>query len=195
LDTKESLTSQILIKSLNSSDSLLLDYDPYLGDFSFMWPAKKPFTIQAIKKGYFSKVEKLDFSAETKYKSYKRNLSLSEIQLNKQYQFSNIIFTQSQSDLLPESYPELDKTVSLLKENPTFKILLEGHTDNQGDWSENLKLSNDRVETVKNYLISKGILSSRIQVKGWGGTKPVSSNLTEERRKLNRRVEFTLFSE
>jgi outer membrane protein OmpA-like peptidoglycan-associated protein len=96
---------------------------------------------------------------------------------------------------LPESYPELDKTVSLLKENPTFKILLEGHTDNQGDWSENLKLSNDRVETVKNYLISKGILSSRIQVKGWGGTKPVSSNLTEERRKLNRRVEFTLFSE
>ena len=195
LDTKESLTSQILIKSLNSSDSLLLDYDPYLGDFSFMWPAKKPFTIQAIKKGYFSKVEKLDFSAETKYKSYKRSLSLSEIQLNKQYQFSNIIFTQSQSDLLPESYPELDKTVSLLKENPTFKILLEGHTDNQGDWSENLKLSNDRVETVKNYLISKGILSSRIQVKGWGGTKPVSSNLTEERRKLNRRVEFTLFSE
>jgi outer membrane protein OmpA-like peptidoglycan-associated protein len=140
-------------------------------------------------------VEKLDFSAETKYKSYKRNLSLNEIQLNKQYQFSNIIFTQSQSDLLPESYPELDKTVSLLKENPTFKILLEGHTDNQGDWSENLKLSNDRVETVKNYLISKGILSSRIQVKGWGGTKPVSSNLTEERRKLNRRVEFTLFSE
>jgi outer membrane protein OmpA-like peptidoglycan-associated protein len=195
LDTKEGLTSQILIKSLNSSDSLLLDYDPYLGDFSFMWPAKKPFTIQAIKKGYFSKMEKLDFSAETKYKSYKRNLSLSEIQLNKQYQCSNIIFTQSQSELLPESYPELDKTVSLLKENPTFKILLEGHTDNQGDWSENLKLSNDRVETVKNYLISKGILSSRIQVKGWGGTKPVSSNLTEERRKLNRRVEFTLFSE
>jgi outer membrane protein OmpA-like peptidoglycan-associated protein len=195
LDTKESLTSQILVKSLNSSDSLLLDYDPYLGDFSFMWPAKKPFSIQAIKKGYFSKMEKIDFSAETKFKSYKRNLTLIEIQLNKQYQFSNIIFTQSQSDLLPDSYPELDKIVSLLKENPSFRILLEGHTDNQGDWSENLKLSNDRVETVKNYLITKGILSSRIQTKGWGGTKPVSSNLTEERRKLNRRVEFTLFSE
>ena len=85
--------------------------------------------------------------------------------------------------------------MSLLKENPGFKILLEGHTDNQGDWVENLKLSNDRVENVKAYLVLKGIAENRIRTKGWGGTKPLASNLTEERRKLNRRVEFTLFSE
>jgi outer membrane protein OmpA-like peptidoglycan-associated protein len=194
-DSKESLPAQILIKSLNSSDSLLLEYDPYLGDYSFMWPSKKPFTIQAIKKGYFSKIEKIDFSADTKFKSYRRNLSLIEIQLNKQYQLSNIIFSQSLAYLLPESYAELDKIVVLLKENPGFKILLEGHTDNQGDWSENLKLSNDRVETVKGYLVLKGISEDRIRTKGWGGTKPLASNLTEEKRKLNRRVEFTLFSE
>ncbi|MHA8066257.1 OmpA family protein [Aquirufa sp. ROCK2-A2] len=194
-DTKEGLASQVLIKSMNSSDSLLLDYDPYLGDFSFMWPAKKPFTMQAIKKGYFSKVEKIDFTAENKFKAFKRNLTLIEIQLNKQYQLANIIFTQSESDLLPESFAELDKIVNLLKENPGFKILLEGHTDNQGDWTENLKLSNDRVVTVKSYLMLKGINESRIRTKGWGGSKPLASNLTEERRKLNRRVEFTLFSE
>ena len=194
-DTKEPLVSQILVKSLNSSDSLVLEYDPYLGDYSFMWPAKKPFTIQAIKKGFLSKIEKIDFSSETKFKAVKRNISLIEIQLNKQYQLSNIIFAQSLSDLLPESFTELDKIVNLLKENPGFKILLEGHTDNQGDWAENLKLSVDRVETVKSYLVLKGIAESRIRTKGWGGTKPLASNLTEERRKLNRRVEFTLFSE
>ena len=122
-------------------------------------------------------------------------ISIIEIQLNRQYQLANIIFAQSLSDLLPESFSELDKIVNLLKDNPSFKILLEGHTDNQGDWSENLKLSVDRVETVKTYLILKGILANRINIKGWGGTKPLASNLTEERRKLNRRVEFTLFSE
>ena len=195
LDSKETIAAQIVVKSLNSSDSLVIDYDPYLGDYSFMWPAKKPFSIQAIKKGYLSRIEKIDFTAETKFKAIKRNISLIEIQLNKQYQLANIIFTQSQSDLLPESFSELDKIVSLLKENPGFKILLEGHTDNQGDWVENLKLSNDRVENVKAYLVLKGIADNRIKTKGWGGTKPLASNLTEERRKLNRRVEFTLFSE
>jgi outer membrane protein OmpA-like peptidoglycan-associated protein len=195
LDSKETLAAQILVKSLNSSDSLVFDYDPYLGDYSFMWPAKKPFTIQALKKGYLSKVEKIDFTSEIRFKAIKKNISIIEIQLNRQYQLANIIFAQSLSDLLPESFSELDKIVNLLKDNPSFKILLEGHTDNQGDWSENLKLSVDRVETVKTYLILKGILANRINIKGWGGTKPLASNLTEERRKLNRRVEFTLFSE
>ena len=72
--------------------------------------------------------------------------------------------------------------------------MLEGHTDNQGDWNENLKLSLNRVESVRDYLVMKGIPKGRIQIKGWGGIKPLKSNMTENRRKLNRRVEFTLFA-
>ena len=80
-----------------------------------------------------------------------------------------------------------------MRDNEGLNVLIEGHTDNQGDWDENLKLSNERVEQVKGYLIKQGIESSRIQAKGWGGTKPLSTSTAEEKRRLNRRVEFSFY--
>ena len=71
-----------------------------------------------------------------------------------------------------------------------MEIKLEGHTDNQGDPALNLKLSQDRVNEVKKYLVSKGIATSRITTEGFGDTKPLGSNEEEATRKLNRRVEF-----
>jgi outer membrane protein OmpA-like peptidoglycan-associated protein len=73
-----------------------------------------------------------------------------------------------------------------------MEILLEGHTDNVGDWQKNIKLSDDRVTEVKRYLNSKGTALDRIQTKAWGPANPISSNLTEETRRWNRRVEFTI---
>ena len=71
---------------------------------------------------------------------------------------------------------------------------MEGHTDNQGEWDLNMKLADDRVQRVKTYLTAKGIAASRIQTKAWGPSKPIASNESEEKRKLNRRVEFTILS-
>ena len=123
-----------------------------------------------------------------------RQYALSALQLNKQFNLPTINFAQSKADLSPDSFDELDNIVSILRENPSFGILLEGHTDNQGDWNENLKLSLNRVESVRDYLVVKGIQKERIRVKGWCGTKPLMSNMVEERRRFNRRVEFTLFA-
>jgi outer membrane protein OmpA-like peptidoglycan-associated protein len=86
----------------------------------------------------------------------------------------------------------LDLVVALLKSNPKVKIELSGHTDNRGIPGQNLKLSQARVEKVKDYLVSKGISKNRITGKGYGGAKPIASNDTEETRLLNRRVEFTI---
>jgi outer membrane protein OmpA-like peptidoglycan-associated protein len=82
--------------------------------------------------------------------------------------------------------------VSFLKSNEQVNIELAGHTDNIGNPSKNIKLSQERVNTVKEYLVSKGIDSSRITGKGYGGAKPIASNNSEETRKLNRRVEFII---
>ncbi|MHA8098724.1 OmpA family protein [Aquirufa aurantiipilula] len=191
-DSQEAVAAKILVKSVAGTDSLWVDYDPYLGDYSFMWPAKKAFTMQVVKDGYICRVEKFDYTSERSFKTLQRNLLIIPIQLNKQYQIPNINFDQSKAELIPSSYEELDKIVKILKDNISFKILLEGHTDNQGDWNENMKLSLERVENVKAYIVSKGISPNRVRVKGWGGTKPMASNMSEERRKLNRRVEFTL---
>jgi outer membrane protein OmpA-like peptidoglycan-associated protein len=191
--TKEPMAARLLIKSkLNPLDTLSIDYDPYLGDYSFMWPAKKAFTVQIKKAGYFSKVEHFDFTSEKNFLQVNRNFFLQTVEKNKAYALANISFDQGKSDLKPGFEAELDKVMAILSDNDQYTLLLEGHTDNQGDWNDNLKLSLERVENVKAYLVSKGVNANRIETKGWGGSRPLANNFVEETRKNNRRVEFTI---
>mgnify|MGYP000010491613 FL=1 len=191
--TKEPMAARILIKSkLNPSDTLSIDYDPYVGDYSFMWPAKKAFSVQIKKAGYFSKVENFDFTAEKNFSLVNRNFFLQVVEKNKAIALANMNFDQGKAELKPGFESELEKVIAILAENSQVKLLLEGHTDNQGDWNDNLKLSLERVENVKAYLVSQGVDAGRIQTKGWGGSKPLANNLLEDTRKNNRRVEFTL---
>jgi outer membrane protein OmpA-like peptidoglycan-associated protein len=187
------MAARIVIRAKgNPMDTLSIDYDPYIGDYSFMWPAKKLFTIQIKKAGYFSKAENFDFSSEKNFLALNRNFFLQTIEKNKAYAFSNVSFDQGKADLKPGFEAELDKVIAILSDNSQYTLLLEGHTDNQGDWNDNMKLSLERVENVKAYLISKGVDGNRIQTKGWGGSKPLDNNFLEDTRKNNRRVEFTL---
>ena len=103
-----------------------------------------------------------------------------------------VFFEQSKAEMLSESFAELDRIVKVMKENPTMEIMLEGHTDNQGDWNANLQLSKERVEEVKKYLTAGGIDLKRVQTQGFGSTRPIASNNSEEKRRLNRRVEVTI---
>ena len=86
----------------------------------------------------------------------------------------------------------MDLVFEMMSEHSDINIFLSGHTDNQGPAALNLNLSNDRVETVKQYLISKGINQNRISGRGHGGSKPIASNDNSESSKRNRRVEFTI---
>jgi outer membrane protein OmpA-like peptidoglycan-associated protein len=191
--TKEPMAARLLIKSKsNPADTLSIDYDPYVGDYSFMWPAKKAFTVQIKKAGYFSKVEHFDFTSEKNFLQMNRNFFLQTIEKNKAYALAYISFDQGKADLKPGFEAELEKVIAILSDNDQYTLLLEGHTDNQGDWNDNLKLSLERVENVKAYLVSKGINANRIETKGWGGSKPLANNFVEETRKNNRRVEFTI---
>jgi outer membrane protein OmpA-like peptidoglycan-associated protein len=102
----------------------------------------------------------------------------------------NLIFAASTSKIEASSYKELDKVVVMLKDNPNMVIQLEGHTDFVGSPTLNMKLSQDRVNAVKNYLVSKGASKNKIKTKAFGGTQPLSRENTEEAHKLNRRVEL-----
>lgn len=106
----------------------------------------------------------------------------------------NLIFQLGKSKISPESYDELQVVVKMLNENKNMIIQLEGHTDYQGNPRDNLKLSQDRVDAVKNYLISKGITKNRIKTKAFGGTMPLSRDETPEGHSLNRRVELRILS-
>lgn len=102
------------------------------------------------------------------------------------------MFEQSKFELLNEALPDLDRIAEMMVKYTNMELLIEGHTDNQGDFKLNMELSENRVKEVKKYLVGKGIDENRLQVKGWGSTKPVASNEIEETRKKNRRVEFTI---
>ena len=102
----------------------------------------------------------------------------------------NLIFEVAKSVIDPGSYSQLDIVVEMLTENPKMIIQLEGHTDVLGNAKKNLKLSEDRVAAVKNYLVSKGIAKGRVKTKAFGGTQPLSREDTPEAHRLNRRVEL-----
>lgn len=103
-----------------------------------------------------------------------------------------IQFETGKSDIKKVSYPILDKIVTVMKENPTYLLAINGHTDDVGSDELNLKLSQDRANAVKQYLIDKGISESRLTAQGFGETQPVADNKTALGRAQNRRVEFEI---
>jgi len=102
----------------------------------------------------------------------------------------DLIFDAGKAKIATSSYPELDEVALMLKNNPSMVIQLEGHTDTRGDAKLNMKLSQDRVNAVKTYLIAKGGNKNKIKVKAFGGTQPLSRENTEAAHALNRRVEL-----
>jgi len=101
-----------------------------------------------------------------------------------------IQFQTAKSIILAKSYPILDNVVKICLENPTYYFIINGHTDNQGDPIKNLKLSDDRANSVRLYLIKKGVSMGRVESHGYGDTQPIDNNNTPEGRSNNRRVEF-----
>ncbi len=102
---------------------------------------------------------------------------------------ANVLFGYNEDTVRTEAYPKLNNVVDLIGKNFGMKLILEGHCDSRGSAAYNDALSLRRANAVKEYLISKGVRESRIEVKGFGESKPVASNNTDEGRAQNRRVE------
>ncbi|AQG82481.1 flagellar motor protein MotB [Spirosoma montaniterrae] len=110
-------------------------------------------------------------------------------------QLKAIQFVQSKADLLPDAQPALEQLLAFMRSRPTVEILLAGHTDNQGDFDENVRLSQQRVDVVKAYLVQNGIAANRIATRGYGPTRPIGNNNKEATRQQNRRVELVITKE
>jgi outer membrane protein OmpA-like peptidoglycan-associated protein len=166
--------------------------DPRTGDYKIALPSGKNYGYHAAAAGFLSVNENMELTDLHEYSELKKDLLLVPIEIGQSIQLKNVFFVQSKSELKPESYPELDRLVKIMKDNASIEIELTGHTDARGDADANLALSERRVEEVKVYLVSKGVIAKRIVGRGLGGSKPISSSDTEENRQLNRRVEFKI---
>jgi len=101
-----------------------------------------------------------------------------------------IQFESAKDVIKASSNSILDKVVTVLKENPSYNLDINGHTDNKGIAAKNLALSQRRADAVKKYLTNKGIDAARLTSKGFGDTVPVADNKTPAGQAKNRRVEF-----
>lgn len=166
--------------------------DSSTGKYQIALPYGKNYGFSATAKNYLSISENLDLTTVMEYKEINKNLYLVPIVVGQTIRINNIFFEFAKADLKTESFAELNRLVTYLKNNATIKIEMSGHTDNVGDDGANLKLSSARANAVQNYLVSNGIATERVFFKGYGETKPILTNDTEEGRALNRRVEFTI---
>lgn len=161
------------------------------GKFTLKPALNSDYTIETKAFGYQTKTEKLRFDSKSP-NPYKYNVKLSKIPAGQAIVLENILFEKSSAVLLPESYTELNKLLQFMNDDSEIRIEIAGHTSSDGDDAYNMKLSQDRANSVATYLINKGIDKTRIVAKGYGETMPVASNDTEEGRRLNRRVEFKI---
>ena len=113
----------------------------------------------------------------------------------KVFTLKNVFFETGLSTLRKESYPALNELVAGLKAKPGLVIEIAGHTDNVGKPESNQKLSEDRANAVRDYLMKHGIEEKRVTAKGYGDTQPVASNATPQGRQENRRTEVRIISE
>jgi OmpA-OmpF porin, OOP family len=162
------------------------------GLYRMTLPKGQVYTYVASAKGYLSANGVLDLSKTAGGQKITKDIYLTPIAVGDKIVLKNIYFEVSKSDLLPASFAELNKLVSMMQDNPLMIIRLEGHTDVVGDPEANLELSQDRVDACEVYLVKQGIPSARIEAKGYGDTQPIVKKGTDEERKVNRRVEFVV---
>lgn len=159
------------------------------GEFNFKILPGKTFSLTIDADGYLSK--------DTILSTVQIEESFFTVRLiplvdGQKVTLDHVLFERGTNKMLSGYESQLGLVVSMMKKNENVSIFLEGHTDNNGDARLNLKLSNQRVDAVKNYLLSMGISSSRISGKGYGGSRPIASNASEHTRLKNRRVEFLI---
>jgi outer membrane protein OmpA-like peptidoglycan-associated protein/tetratricopeptide (TPR) repeat protein len=193
--TSKGLPSNVELLDLASKQSFSKVQTDEQGNYFITLPVGKDYAFNVNRKGYLFYSDNFFLSGRSPDSTYEKNIPLQPIEINASIVLNNIFFPTNKFDLDPKSQVELDKVVQLLTENPTIKIEISGHTDNVGKVSDNFTLSNNRAKATVSYLINKGIPTARLTAKGYGATKPIADNKTEEGRAKNRRTELKVISQ
>jgi OmpA-OmpF porin, OOP family len=192
--TGNPIEAKIIYETLPDGEEAGIAYsNPTTGEYKIILPYGTRYSIRAEAKDFISISNNIDLTVQGKFKELKgEELKLAPIQTGVSITLNNIFFQFGKANLQEESFFELDRMVLSLKENPNMVIEIQGHTDNVGTEEANLKLSQERADTVRNYLIKKGISIEKVLSVGYGESRPIASNNTTEGQSKNRRVEIVI---
>jgi outer membrane protein OmpA-like peptidoglycan-associated protein/tetratricopeptide (TPR) repeat protein len=162
------------------------------GKFIITLASGKNYGIAVKADKYLFHSENFDIPVGSADNLVNKVIELKNIAIGSKIALRNIFFDTGKSTLRAESNAELDRLVKLMKDVPTLKIEISGHTDNTGSATLNETLSQSRAEAVVAYLTTKGIAANRMTAKGYGASKPIASNATDDGKQQNRRTEFEI---
>lgn len=188
--------AQVDLINLKTREKANLMVDSGSGEFLAVLAkdAGDEYLLTVNKEGYAFSGTYLDVNQADEDGLIQESLGFDRLNVGKEYPLNNVNFESNKFDLTQGSLAVVSAFAEFLKANPSLEVTIEGHTDNVGSPSDNLDLSQKRAEAVKKALIDLGISSGRLRAKGFGETKPIAANLSEEGRALNRRTVFTIQS-
>ena len=193
--TTKGLSSYVELIDLATKQIITKVQTDEMGNYFITLPVGKNYAFNINRKGYLFYSDNFFMANRSPDSVYQKNIALQPIETNATAVLKNIFFDVGKFELKPASQVELEKLIQLLNENPTLKIEISGYTDNVGKPADNLALSNNRAKAVVTYLISKSVPVQRLTARGYGETKPMADNKTEEGKALNRRTEMKVVSQ
>jgi outer membrane protein OmpA-like peptidoglycan-associated protein len=194
--------AQIIVKD-NQTGEIIGIYKPNTktGKYLFILPPGKNYNVTYEAKGYLFKSENLIVPKNSAFQSMKKEIKLAAIKVDESIILNNVFFEFGSSKISNDSKSELNKLFSLLSNNPSISVEIQGHTDSKGSPKFNKKLSQQRAESVQKYLTNKGIKKLRVSAVGYGEKQPIAKNTNpdgsdnEEGRALNRRIELKILKD
>ncbi|MBX2944614.1 MAG: OmpA family protein [Cyclobacteriaceae bacterium] len=198
-ETGKPIGAKIIYERLpDGTDVGIAQSNPETGEYEIKLPAGHLYGVRAEAKDHISESQNLDLRNITSdVVIANKDFTLQPIQVarideNAQITLNNIFFDFDKAILKPESFPELNRIVTLMKERAGMNVSITGHTCDIGEENYNLGLSERRAKAVQKYLVDKGIDQGRIDVKFYGESQPTVPNTSMENRRKNRRVEFKI---
>lgn len=191
--TGQKLKAKIELYTIETNSLVsVVESDSVSGEYLMVLTQGAEYALYVNKAGYLFQSLNFNYSEITDLEPIVQNILLDKAVSGAYAVLKNLFFDTDKYDLKEKSITELEKIIHFLQENQAIRIEISGHTDNTGSPAYNQQLSERRAQSVYNYLINRGIPEIRIIAKGYGHTRPVAPNTTEEGKQLNRRIEFLI---
>ncbi len=193
-ENKDTITATIEVKDAITNKITKIDIDSVTGEYAFVVNFEHDLILSVKEEGYAFASKYISKKDTTNFEPVKSDLQLKKLVVGAQYTLNDILFATNSYNINDTIKTVLHEFSDYLKENPNLNVALQGHTDNVGNPTDNMTLSQNRAKAVADYLLSLNISKTRITFKGYGETQPITSNTTEEGRAKNRRTVFVVTS-
>lgn len=174
----------VVVSTLNSNSAT--------GRYLVSLPSGRNYGITVEREGYLFKSLNVNIPKSEGFQEIVQDVPLDKIEIGVGIVLNNIFYDVDKATLRPESVAELERLYKLMQDNPTLKIEIGGHTDSDGSDEHNQTLSQNRSQSVVDFLVNKGVKRDRMVAKGYGEKTPVAPNDTKENKQLNRRTELKI---